>query len=75
MKIMCIQMLIGLLKMHHSDLSTKDKILTRLLEVGYKPPTTIGELIDNRMILIDVINSVLEEENQPVLKSPSTHNI
>ena len=68
MKIMCIQMLIGLLKMHHSDLSTKDKILTRLIEVGYKPPTTIKELIDNRMILIDVIDSILEEENQSVLK-------
>ena len=68
MKIMYIQMLIGLLKMHHSDLSTKDKILTRLIEVGYKPPTTIKELIDNRMILIDVIDSILEEENQSVLK-------
>ena len=68
MKIMYIQMLIGLLKMHHSDLSTKDKILTRLIEVGYKPPTTINELIDNRMILIDVIDSILEEENQLVLK-------
>ena len=51
-----------------SDESTKDKILTRLIEVGYKPPTTINELIDNRMILIDVIDSILEEENQLVLK-------
>lgn len=68
MKIMYIQMLIGLLKMLPSDESTKDKILTRLIEVGYKPPTTINELIDNRMILIDVIDSILEEENQLVLK-------
>ena len=68
MKIMYIQMLIGLLKMLPSDESTKHKILTRLIEVGYKPPTTINELIDNRMILIDVIDSILEEENQLVLK-------
>ena len=61
-------MLIGLLKMLLSDKNTKDKILTRLIEVGYKPPTTINELIDNRMILIDVIDSILEEENQLVLK-------
>ena len=46
MKIMYIQMLIGLLKMLLSDKNTKDKILTRLIEVGYKPPTTINELID-----------------------------
>ena len=68
MKIMYIQMLIGLLKMLLSDKNTKDKILTRLIEVGYRPPTTINELIDNRMILIDVIDSILEEENQLVLK-------
>lgn len=40
----------------------KDKILLRLHEVGYKPPTTIKELIDNRMILIDVVDEVLNEE-------------
>ena len=51
-----------------SNKNTKDKILTRLIEVGYRPPTTINELIDNRMILIDVIDSILEEENQLVLK-------
>ena len=68
MKIMYIQMLIGLLKMLLSNETTKDKILTRLIEIGYKPPTTINELIDNRMILIDVIDSILEEENQLVLK-------
>ena len=61
-------MLIGLLKMLLSNETTKDKILTRLIEIGYKPPTTINELIDNRMILIDVIDSILEEENQLVLK-------
>ena len=49
----------------------KDKILLRLSEVGYKSPTTIKELIENRMILIDIVDEVLNEEYNSIEKDKS----
>ena len=48
--------------MKEEVLSFKEKVLLRLKDMNYKPATNIVELIDNRMVIIDLIDEIMNEE-------------